>query len=192
MRSVVKCTKDILLLIGMPGALLGFKYLVEAIRMVIEDENYLDSITKGLYPLIAEKYGTKPNSVERAIRHAISVSWNKDRVLMLNDLFGAEFFVSTERPSNGEFIALVAGKIQDIVFEDNEIEDEGLDVGKGYSSHSFDLKPKKELVKESRGLKISKHPRIKRVQIKKAEEEPNPATQRKSTKIKRKKTATAK
>ncbi|MBR4407168.1 MAG: sporulation initiation factor Spo0A C-terminal domain-containing protein [Clostridia bacterium] len=192
MRSVVKCTKDILLLIGMPGALLGFKYLVEAIKMVIEDENYLDSITKVLYPVIAEKYDTKSNSVERAIRHAIGVSWNKDRVLMLNDLFGAEFFVSTERPSNGEFIALVAGKIQDIVFGEDEIEDEALSEGKRHFTHSFALKLKKERAKEPRGLKISKHPRIKRVQIKKTEEDPNPATQRKSTKIKRKKTATAK
>ena len=76
-----------------------------------EFHQVLNSITKKLYPSIAEVYETSASKVERAIRHAIEVAWNKGKIENINDVFGLKVYDTHEKPTNGEFIALVADKM---------------------------------------------------------------------------------
>ncbi len=98
--------------IGIPAHIKGYLYLREAIVMVIQEIEILGAITKVLYPRIAEKYGTTPSRVERAIRHAIEVAWSRNNVETIKKFFG--YTINTERgkPTNSEFIALVADKLR--------------------------------------------------------------------------------
>lgn len=98
--------------IGVPAHIKGYQYLREAIMMSVEDIEMLSSITKVLYPTIAEKYDTTPSRVERAIRHAIEVAWNRGRMETLNSLFGYTISTGKGKPTNSEFIALIADKIR--------------------------------------------------------------------------------
>jgi len=77
----------------------------------VEDTEMMNSITKILYPTIAKKHQTTPSKVERAIRHAIEVSWAKGRIETINSLFGVNVYLGQEKPTNGEFIALIADKM---------------------------------------------------------------------------------
>jgi len=115
MKDLRKFTRDILMQIGIPGNVAGFKYLVEAIRIAIDNERTLNSITKEIYPTIANIFNTKPSNVERSMRHAISISWSRERICALNEIFGARYFVENEKPTNSEFIALFADKVQDLM-----------------------------------------------------------------------------
>lgn len=81
------------------------------IKMTVEQPYIINNITKGLYPSIAEKFGTTPSKVERAIRHAIEVAWNRGRIDAINAVFGTRVYLGTEKPTNSEFIALVADKL---------------------------------------------------------------------------------
>ena len=98
--------------IGIPAHIKGYQYLREAILMVIREIEILGAITKVLYPRIAEKYNTTPSRVERAIRHAIEVAWSRNNVETIKRFFG--YTINTERgkPTNSEFIALVADKLR--------------------------------------------------------------------------------
>lgn len=98
--------------IGVPAHIKGYQYLREAIMMSVEDVEMLSSITKVLYPTIAGKYDTTPSRVERAIRHAIEVAWNRGRMETLNALFGYTISTGKGKPTNSEFIALIADKIR--------------------------------------------------------------------------------
>ena len=98
--------------IGVPAHIKGYQYLREAIMMSVNDIEMLSSITKVLYPTIAEKYDTTPSRVERAIRHAIEVAWNRGRMETLNALFGYTISTGKGKPTNSEFIALIADKIR--------------------------------------------------------------------------------
>lgn len=98
--------------IGVPAHIKGYQYLREAIMMSVNDIEMLSSITKVLYPTIAEKYDTTPSRVERAIRHAIEVAWNRGRMETLNSLFGYTISTGKGKPTNSEFIALIADKIR--------------------------------------------------------------------------------
>jgi two-component system response regulator (stage 0 sporulation protein A) len=98
--------------IGVPAHIKGYFYLREAILMVIEDMDLLGAVTKELYPSIAEKYKTTPSRVERAIRHAIEVAWNRGCVDTINTLFGYTIHADKGKPTNSEFIAMVADKIK--------------------------------------------------------------------------------
>ena len=80
--------------------------------MVIEDIELLGAVTKELYPSIAEKYGTTSSRVERAIRHAIEVAWSRGRIETINKLFGYTVHEQKGKPTNGEFIAMVADKLR--------------------------------------------------------------------------------
>ena len=80
-------------------------------RLAVEDPEIINNITKRLYPMIGEKYQTTASKVERAIRHAIEVAWNRGRIESINNILGVRAYVGAEKPTNGEFIALVADKM---------------------------------------------------------------------------------
>lgn len=101
----------IFMTVGIPAHIKGYKFLREAIKISIQDPNIINSITKKLYPSIAERFETTSSKVERAIRHAIEVAWNRGKIENINDLFGVTVYSSNEKPTNGEFIALVADKM---------------------------------------------------------------------------------
>ncbi|SFG89221.1 two-component system, response regulator, stage 0 sporulation protein A [Sporolactobacillus nakayamae] len=103
---------DIIHEIGVPAHIKGYMYLREAISMVYHDIELLGSITKVLYPDIAKKYKTTPSRVERAIRHAIEVAWSRGNVESISSLFGYTVSMSKAKPTNSEFIAMVADKLR--------------------------------------------------------------------------------
>ncbi|MDY0405624.1 sporulation transcription factor Spo0A [Virgibacillus sp. 179-BFC.A HS] len=98
--------------IGVPAHIKGYMYLREAITMVYNDVELLGSITKILYPDIAKKFNTTASRVERAIRHAIEVAWNRGNVDSISALFGYTVSVSKTKPTNSEFIAMVADRLR--------------------------------------------------------------------------------
>lgn len=103
---------DIIHEIGVPAHIKGYQYLRSAILMAVQDMDILNSITKQLYPSIAEEYGTTSSRVERAIRHAIEVAWGRGSMDTINDLFGYTINAGKGKPTNSEFIALIADKIR--------------------------------------------------------------------------------
>ncbi|NLJ41681.1 MAG: sporulation transcription factor Spo0A [Clostridiales bacterium] len=98
--------------IGVPAHIKGYQYLREAIMMVVKDIELLSGITKELYPGIAGRFNTTPSRVERAIRHAIEVAWSRGRIETINKLFGYTIHDEKGKPTNGEFIAMVADKLR--------------------------------------------------------------------------------
>lgn len=98
--------------VGVPAHIKGYLYLREAISMVYNDIELLGSITKVLYPDIAKKYNTTASRVERAIRHAIEVAWNRGNIDSLSAIFGYTVSVSKAKPTNSEFIAMIADKLR--------------------------------------------------------------------------------
>lgn len=98
--------------IGVPAHIKGYQYLREAIIMSVTDIEMLNSITKILYPTIAKKYQTTPSRVERAIRHAIEVAWSRGKMDTIDELFGYTINNGKGKPTNSEFIALIADKIR--------------------------------------------------------------------------------
>ncbi|URN94244.1 MAG: sporulation transcription factor Spo0A [Candidatus Pristimantibacillus lignocellulolyticus] len=98
--------------IGVPAHIKGYQYLREAITMVYNNIEILGSITKTLYPAIAEKFKTTPSRVERAIRHAIEVAWTRGNIDSISHLFGYTVNISKSKPTNSEFIAMVADKLR--------------------------------------------------------------------------------
>ncbi len=102
---------NIFIAIGIPPHIKGYGYLREGIKMAVENPHIINNVTKGLYPIIGEKFDTTASKVERAIRHAIEVAWNRGRIDAVNAIFGARVYIGTEKPTNSEFIALVADKL---------------------------------------------------------------------------------
>lgn len=98
--------------IGVPAHIKGYIYLREAITMVVNNIELLSAVTKELYPSIARKYNTTSSRVERAIRHAIEVAWGRGRVDVINNLFGYTIHNDKGKPTNSEFIAMVADKLR--------------------------------------------------------------------------------
>lgn len=101
----------VFLSVGIPAHIKGYHYLREAIRMVFYKPELISHITKELYPGIAKRFNTSPSKVERAIRHAIEVSWTRGKIENVNKIFGFNVYGKNEKPTNGEFIALVADKL---------------------------------------------------------------------------------
>lgn len=97
--------------IGIPPHIKGYGYLREGIKMAVEEPSIINNVTKQLYPKIAEKFNTTASKVERAIRHSIEVAWNRQRVDAINAVFGVRVYIGTDKPTNSEFIALVADKL---------------------------------------------------------------------------------
>lgn len=102
---------EIFISIGIPPHIKGYGYLREGIKMTIEKPYMINSVTKELYPSIAKKFATTPSKVERAIRHAIEVAWNRGRIDAISAIFGSRIYLGSEKPTNSEFIALVADKL---------------------------------------------------------------------------------
>ncbi len=98
--------------IGVPAHIKGYQYLREAITMVYNNIEILGAITKTLYPAIAERYKTTPSRVERAIRHAIEVAWTRGNIDSISFIFGYTINISKSKPTNSEFIAMVADKLR--------------------------------------------------------------------------------
>ncbi|AUW93534.1 sporulation transcription factor Spo0A [Sulfobacillus sp. hq2] len=98
--------------IGIPAHIKGYLYLREAIVMVIDRVDLLSGVTKELYPAIAQTYKTTPSRVERAIRHAIEVAWSRGNVDVINGIFGHTVNRDRGKPTNSEFIAMVADKLR--------------------------------------------------------------------------------
>ncbi len=98
--------------IGVPAHIKGYQYLRDAIIMVITDMDILNSITKQLYPSIAKNYNTTPSRVERAIRHAIEVAWSRGKMDTIDKLFGYTVNNGKGKPTNSEFIALIADRLR--------------------------------------------------------------------------------
>lgn len=99
------------LTIGIPAHIKGYQFLREAVKMVVENPDVINRITKELYPGIARRFGTSASKVERAIRHAIEVAWSRGRIDTLNKAFGCKVAVREDKPTNGEFIAMIADKM---------------------------------------------------------------------------------
>ena len=98
--------------IGVPAHIKGYQYLRTAILCVVNDVEMLDGVTKILYPDIAKKYHTTPNSVERAIRHAIEVAWGRGDMDAIEEIFGYTIKAGKGKPTNSEFIALISDRLR--------------------------------------------------------------------------------
>lgn len=98
--------------IGVPAHIKGYQYLRDAIILSVDDMEMLNSITKILYPTIAKRHQTTPSRVERAIRHAIEVAWSRGKMDTIDSLFGYTVSTGKGKPTNSEFIALIADKIR--------------------------------------------------------------------------------
>ena len=110
-ESVDEQITNLFLTLGIPAHIKGYQYLREAVRMVLENHDVINRITKELYPGIARKYETSASKVERAMRHAIEVAWTRGRLETVNQMYGYKVFKREDKPTNGEFIALVSDKI---------------------------------------------------------------------------------
>lgn len=107
----VKIT-DILHEVGVPAHIKGYQYLRTSIIDVVNNIEILGAITKELYPMIASKYNTTPSRVERAIRHAIEVAWTRGKIETINNIFGYTIHNNKGKPTNSEFIAMIADKLR--------------------------------------------------------------------------------
>lgn len=97
--------------IGVPAHIKGYQYLREAIRLTVEDMDSINAVTKILYPAVAKKFGTTASRVERAIRHAIEVAWDRGDLEVLQKYFGYTVSNAKGKPTNSEFIAMIADRI---------------------------------------------------------------------------------
>ncbi len=111
-RDLEQDVTDMIHEIGVPAHIKGYQYLREAIMMSVEDPVMISSITKLLYPTIAKRFQTTSSRVERAIRHAIEVAWSRGRMETLDALFGYTVDNGKGKPTNSEFIALIADRIR--------------------------------------------------------------------------------
>lgn len=98
--------------IGVPAHIKGYHYLRESIKLAVKDSEIINSVTKQLYPTVAKKFGTTSSRVERAIRHAIEVAWDRGDVEVLTSFFGYTIRNTRGKPTNSEFIAMIADKLR--------------------------------------------------------------------------------
>ncbi len=110
-RSLDEQITSVFLTIGIPAHIKGYQFLREAIKLAVKNPEIINSITKELYPGISVIFGTTPSKVERAIRHAIEVAWQRGKIENINTLFGYNIYTKADRPTNGEFIALIADRL---------------------------------------------------------------------------------
>ena len=103
---------DVILNIGVPAHIKGYHYIREAIMLSVNDPNMINSVTKLLYPTVAKKFDTTSSRVERAIRHAIEIAWDRGDVDTLNSYFGYTINTGRGKPTNSEFVAMIADKLR--------------------------------------------------------------------------------
>ncbi len=101
----------IFIMIGIPANINGYQYLRYAIKLVMEDRALIKNITKQLYPLVAKEFASSPSKVEKAMRHAIGLAWSRGKIENINEVFGFKVYGPKDKPSNSEFVALVADKL---------------------------------------------------------------------------------
>lgn len=111
-KTIENQISKIMLDIGVPAHLKGYRYLRSAVMLAIKDMRVVGSVTKLLYPEIAKQYGTTDRKVERAIRNAIEISWERGSVSYFEELFGYSGKDGRERPTNSEYIASIADLVQ--------------------------------------------------------------------------------
>lgn len=111
-QELDKIITNSLVTLGVPAQLNGYKYLRVAIRLVVEDPTVVSAVTKKIYPVIADMYKASAPSVERAIRHAVEVSWNRGNVQEMDRLFGYTINHEKGKPTNSEYIAMIADHIR--------------------------------------------------------------------------------
>ncbi|MPM08525.1 Stage 0 sporulation protein A [bioreactor metagenome] len=111
-RSLESMVTSIIHEIGVPAHIKGYQYLREAIVMTVEDMDVINAVTKVLYPEVAKKFGTTASRVERAIRHAIEVAWDRGDLETLQKYFGYTVSNTKGKPTNSEFIAMIADRLQ--------------------------------------------------------------------------------
>ncbi len=109
--SIEEKISRIFINVGIPPHIKGYSFLREGVMMAIKEPEIINNITKRLYPSIGKKYQTTASKVERAIRHAIEVAWNRGRIESINSILGVRAYIGAEKPTNGEFIALIADKM---------------------------------------------------------------------------------
>jgi two-component system response regulator (stage 0 sporulation protein A) len=103
---------DMIKTIGVPAHIKGYQFLRDCIIWTVKDMEIINAVTKELYPGIAKKYKTTPSRVERAIRHAIEISWQRGDIDVLNSVFGHTVKFNKDKPTNSEFIAMIADRIR--------------------------------------------------------------------------------
>ena len=109
-RSLEERITNIFISVGIPPHIKGYCYLREAVKMAVDEPEIINSITKRLYPSIAGRFDTSASKVERAIRRDW-VAWNRGKMENVNSLFGIKIYGNNDKPTNGEFIALIADKM---------------------------------------------------------------------------------
>ncbi len=110
-QSLDERLSSLFLTIGIPAHIKGYGFLREAVKMVVDQPDIINRITKELYPGIGKRFDTTASKVERAIRHAIEVAWSRGRIETLNRAFGCKVCTKEDKPTNGEFIAMIADKL---------------------------------------------------------------------------------
>ena len=110
--SIDMVVTDIIHQIGVPAHIKEYHYLREAIIQSVYNDEMLESVTKLLYPAVAKKYNTTSSRVERAIRHAIEIAWDRGSIETLNSFFGYTINTGKGKPTNSEFVALITDKIK--------------------------------------------------------------------------------
>jgi len=111
-HDLVSEVTNIMHQIGIPAHVKGYQYIREAILMVVEDVSLLGAVTKELYPSIAKKFDSAPSRVERGIRHAIELAWERGQTDTLKKIFGYSMNIERQKPTNSEFVALLADKFR--------------------------------------------------------------------------------
>ena len=102
---------SILLTLGISANLQGYQYIKESVKLTVLKPDTINAVTKVMYPTIAEKFQTTVYSVERSIRHALSVAYNKKKIKNLNKVFGMSIFTDKDLPTNSEFVAILADRM---------------------------------------------------------------------------------
>ena len=110
-QSLTKGLSKLLHDLGMPSHIQGYQYIRDSIELMYNNSDYLGGITKGVYPYIAEKYNTTASRVERAIRHAIEVSWTRGDYDLMEEIFGHSVDYDRAKPTNSEFLATITDKL---------------------------------------------------------------------------------
>lgn len=110
-KSLKNMVTDIIHEIGVPAHIKGYQYLREAILIAVEDMDVINAVTKVLYPEVARRFSTSPSRVERAIRHAIEVAWDRGDLETLQKFFGYTVSNTKGKPTNSEFIAMIADRL---------------------------------------------------------------------------------
>lgn len=112
MENLERCVTRVIQSMGVPAHVKGYQYLRDAIIFVVEESNLMGAVTKELYPLVGDKHDTTASRVERAIRHAIELAWDRGNIDVINKYFGYTVNMAKGKPTNSEFIAIIADRIR--------------------------------------------------------------------------------